>query len=59
MAPVLDAAANQAERNRLEKLFHQLDTNNDGRVDPKELADGIKKLGYCHMSEEQILVSFI
>ena len=26
-------------------------------LDPKELAEGIKKLGYCHMSEEQILVS--
>lgn len=46
----------EAERHRLERMFHELDANNDGRVDPKELAEGVKKMGYYHVTEEQIIV---
>jgi len=45
----------EAERHRLERMFHELDANNDGRVDPKELAEGVKKMGYYHVTEEQII----
>ena len=46
----------EAERHRLERMFHELDANNDGRVDPKELAEGVKKMGYYHVTEEQIII---
>ena len=58
MAPVMDATMAEAERHRLEKLFYHLDANNDGRVDPSELAQGIKKMGYYHVTEDQIIVRF-
>ena len=48
----------EAERHRLERMFHELDANNDGRVDPKELAEGVKKMGYYHVTEEQIIVRY-
>ena len=48
----------EAERLRLEGMFHDLDANNDGRVDPKELAEGVKKMGYYHVTEEQIIVRY-
>lgn len=51
----MDATMAEAERHRLEKLFHNLDANKDGRVDPSELAQGIKKMGYYHVTEEQII----
>ena len=46
----------EVERQRLENLFNELDANRDGRVDPKELAEGVKKMGYYHVTEEQIIV---
>ena len=30
---------------KIEELFRQLDTNKDGRVDVKELTEGLSKLG--------------
>jgi len=45
----------EAERHRLERMFHELDANNDGRVDPRELAEGVKNMGYYHVTEEQII----
>lgn len=41
---------------RLEDLFHTLDANKDGRIDPDELTDGLLKLGYDHVTKEQIKV---
>lgn len=42
------------EVSRLRKLFHQLDLNKDGRVDPTELTEGLKRQGYAHINKEQI-----
>ena len=39
---------------RLENLFHQLDRNQDGRIDAEELALGLQDLGYAHISPDQI-----
>jgi len=39
---------------RLESLFHQLDRNQDGRIDAEELALGLQDLGYAHISPDQI-----
>lgn len=39
------------------KLFHQLDSNKDGRIDVEELSEGLKRLGLdqipgeAHVSE--------
>ena len=46
----------KAEGHRLERLFHQLDTNGDGRIDIHELFQGLNRLGYAHISEEQVEV---
>ena len=54
----MDGQVVEVERQRLEHMFHELDANNDGRVDPKELAEGVKKMGYYHVTEEQIIVRF-
>ncbi len=45
-----------AEEHRLERLFHELDTNKDGRVDPEELTTGLRRMGYVHITPEQIKV---
>ena len=55
----MDAKTRMAEEHRLKKLFHELDANNDGRIDIHELTEGLHKLGYFHITEEQILVSEI
>ncbi len=34
---------------RIAKLFKDLDVNNDGRIDVKELSSGLKRLGVKHM----------
>ena len=54
---IMDAKTRMAEEHRLKKLFHELDANNDGRIDIHELTEGLHKLGYFHITEEQILVS--
>ena len=54
----MDGKAMKAEEHRLEKLFHKLDANSDGRIDIHELTDGLHKMGYSHITEEQILVSY-
>jgi len=43
-----------AESNRLKNLFEKLDLNRDGRIDSKELAEGLHNMGYFHISQEQI-----
>ena len=53
----MDDAGQLAEVHRLEKLFHELDTNKDGRIDLTELTSGLHRFGYTHITEEQILVS--
>ena len=52
----LDPRMMKAESHRLEKLFHEIDTNRDGRIDAHELSEGLKRMGYCHISEEQVEV---
>ena len=44
------------ERLRLEKLFYSLDENDDGFIDPQELAKGLRKMGYTHVTEAQLRV---
>lgn len=51
----MDDAGQLAEVHRLEKLFHELDTNKDGRIDLTELTSGLHRFGYTHITEEQIL----
>ena len=53
----LDIRMMKAESHRLEKLFHEIDTNKDGRINAHELSEGLKRMGYCHISEEQVEVS--
>ena len=52
----MDADLVEAEMHRLEKLFHELDLNGDGRIDIHELAEGLHKMGYYHITEDQIMV---
>ena len=54
----MDGATMAAEEHRLQKLFHELDANKDGRIDIHELTEGLHKIGYSHITEEQILVRF-
>jgi len=51
----MDADLVEAEMHRLEKLFHELDLNGDGRIDIHELAEGLHKMGYYHITEDQIM----
>jgi Ca2+-binding EF-hand superfamily protein len=53
----MDNAMLKAEMHRLEKLFHDFDENKDGRIDVHELTVGLKRMGYYHITEEQIEVS--
>jgi len=54
MSEALVRAGTQAESERLERLFHQLDANGDGRIDMQELYDGLNSLGYHHISKEHV-----
>jgi len=44
----------KAESNRLKNLFKKLDLNQDGRIDSKELAEGLHNMGYFHISNDQV-----
>ena len=44
----------KVEEARLEKLFHSLDADGDGKVNLEELMHGLRKLGYTHVTDEQI-----
>ena len=55
----MDEETAKAEMHRLEKLFHELDENKDGRIDIRELTVGLKRMGYYHITEEQIEVGFL
>lgn len=44
----------KVEEARLESLFHSLDADGDGKVDLAELMQGLRKLGYSHVTDEQI-----
>jgi len=44
----------KAESNRLKNLFEKLDINRDGKIDSDELAEGLHRMGYAHISKEQI-----
>jgi Ca2+-binding EF-hand superfamily protein len=46
-----------AEVARLEKMFHEIDTNKDGVIDIQELTAGLRKMGYYHITREQIEVN--
>ncbi len=54
--PDLKQLGDDLQRSRLERLFHSLDLNKDGKVDPDELEKGLEKMGYAHVSEEMIKV---
>eukprot|EP00112_Aurelia_sp_Birch-Aquarium-sp1_P016038 Seg36.2 transcript_id=Seg36.2/GoldUCD/mRNA.D3Y31 product="Calcium-binding mitochondrial carrier protein SCaMC-2" protein_id=Seg36.2/GoldUCD/D3Y31 len=45
------------DKDRVAKLFNDLDANKDGKIDVKELSDGLKKLGVKHIpgSAEKII----
>ena len=55
----LDLRMMKAESHRLEKLFNEIDTNKDGRINAHELSEGLKRMGYYHISEEQVEVRYI
>ena len=38
----MDTKTRMAEENRLKKLFHKLDANNDGRIDIHELTEELQ-----------------
>ena len=44
----------QEQVTRLRSLFKKLDLNKDGKIDSEELAEGLNKLGYGHISKHQI-----
>ena len=52
----LDSKMVNAEIERLEKMFHEIDTNQDGVIDFNELTEGLRKMGYYHITPEQIEV---
>lgn len=59
MEPFINERANQLEEERLVELFHNLDTNNDGRINLQELLIGLKKMGYVHVTQEQVEVRIL
>ncbi len=56
MSQRLDSKMVNAEVARLEKMFHEIDTNKDGVIDIQELTAGLRKMGYYHITREQIEV---
>ncbi len=54
----LDRLADDMQRARLEKLFHSLDQNRDGKIDPDELERGLERMGYAHVSKDNIKVRY-
>ena len=57
--PRLDPKMVNAEISRLEKMFNELDTNKDGVIDIEEFTQGLQKMGYYHITSEQIAVLII
>jgi hypothetical protein len=55
-AVVMDRALVEAEKARLKKMFVEIDTNRDGKIDVQELTQGLRKMGYFHITAEQIEV---
>jgi len=51
----LQRLGDDIQRARIERLFHSLDQNKDGRIDPEELERGLEKMGYAHVNKEQIM----
>ena len=37
------------DEDRIARLFNDLDANKDGKIDVKELSEGLKKLGVKHI----------
>lgn len=48
----------ERDYDRIERLFKDLDRNNDGKIDANELASGLKRLRVRH-SKGQLKVGFI
>ena len=54
--PDLDKRLASLEKERLEAMFKRLDLNQDGLIDAEELAEGLRKMGYFHVTQEQVQV---
>lgn len=55
-AIVMDQALVEAEKARLKKMFVEIDTNRDGKLDVQELTQGLRRMGYFHITAAQIEV---
>jgi len=53
---VLDQNLVEAEKFRLRKMFVEIDTNRDGKIDIQELTQGLKRMGYFHITSDQVEV---
>ena len=46
------------DEGRISRLFKALDVNGDGRIDAKELSDGLKKLGHHFTADHAEVIFF-
>lgn len=51
--PLLDEYTfNKDDEKRIAELFKEMDINKDGRIDVKELSEGLKRLGIHHVPDQ-------
>lgn len=51
--PLLDGYTfNKDDEKRIAELFKEMDINKDGRIDVKELSEGLKRLGIHHVPDQ-------
>ena len=56
--PAGSSSDSESESCRLRALFRAMDTNGDGRLDPQELTEGLRRMGYAHITQEHIQVTY-